>query len=114
MNKASGAAEIDESLEVGIGRKYPRIETGAAFRHPENGDDEMSGNNLSTLLGQVTERSMREIENLIHELHSLRKKLETERNRIQSDIVRYSELNDGVMQLTTIITDNMKRLPNPT
>ena len=30
------------------------------------------------------------------------------------DIARHSELSHGVMQLTTIIADNVKRLPNPT
>jgi hypothetical protein len=46
----------------------------------------MSSTNLGTLLGLVTERSTHEIEKLIHELHSLRNKLETERDRIQRDI----------------------------
>jgi hypothetical protein len=69
----------------------------------------MSMAKCQAMLGQVTERSTREIENLIHELHSLRKKLETERDRIKSDIERHSELSHGVMQLTT--TDNVKGLP---
>ena len=46
----------------------------------------MSGKNLGTLLARVTERSTREVETLIDELQGLRKKLEVDRDRIQSEI----------------------------
>ena len=115
MNKAIGVAEIDESLEAGIGKAIHALERpGAAFHHFENADDEMSGNNLGTLLDRMTERSTREIDNLIDELQGLRNKLTTDRDRIQSEIARHSELSEGAMQLTSIISDNVKKLPNPT
>jgi hypothetical protein len=116
MSKTIGAAEIDESLEVGIGEAIHALKpSGAAFRHLENADDETSGrNNLGTLLGRVTERSTREVDNLIDELQGLRKKLVTDRDRIQNEIARHSELSQRVMQLTSIISDNVKKLPNPT
>ena len=59
----------------------------------------------------MSEASTREIESLIDELHGLGKKLKSDGERIQSDIARYSELSQGVMQLTTIISDNVKNLP---
>jgi len=59
----------------------------------------------------VSEASTREIESLIDELHGLRKKLEGHGERIQSDIAKYAELAQGVMQLTAIISDNVKKLP---
>jgi hypothetical protein len=71
----------------------------------------MSATDLGILLRRVSEGSTREIDGLINELHGLRKKLETDGNRIQSDIVRYAELSQGVMQLTAIISDNVKQLP---
>ena len=115
MNKAIGVAEIDESLEAGIGKAIHALERpGAAFHHLENADDDMSGSNLGTLLGRVTERSTREVETLIDELRELRKKLEADRVRIQSEIERHSELSQAVMRLTSIISDNVKKLPNPT
>ena len=77
----------------------------------ENGDDEMSANNLGILLRRVTEVSTREIENLIDELHRLRKKLETDHDHIQSDIVDCAELSQGAIQLTTIMADSVKTLP---
>ena len=60
---------------------------------------------------RVSEASTREIESLIDELHTLRKKLESHGERIRNDIARYAELSQGVMQLTTIISDNVKKLP---
>jgi len=110
--KSNGSAEIDESLEESIsGNIRTLTRTSEAFRHPENGDGETSGDNLSTLLRRVSEASTREIESLIDELHGLRKKLEGHGERIQSDIAKYAELAQGVMQLTAIISDNVKKLP---
>ena len=71
----------------------------------------MSVTDLGMLLRRVSEGPTREIESLIDELHGLRKKLETDGERIQSDIERYAELSQGVLQLTTIISDNVKKLP---
>jgi len=111
-SKSNGSTEIDQSLEKGIaGNIRTLTRTSEAYHRPENGNVEMSGGNLSALLRKVSEASTREIENLIDELHGLRKKLESHGERIQSDIARYAELSRGVMQLTTIISDNVKKLP---
>jgi hypothetical protein len=71
----------------------------------------MSAADLGMLLRRVSEGSTHEIERLIGELHGLRKKLVIDGNRIQSAIERYAELSQGVMQLTAIISDNVKQLP---
>jgi len=115
MKRAIVATEIDESLDAGIEEAIHALKPpGAAFHHLANANDEMSGKDLGTLLGRVTERSTREVDNLIDELQELRKKLVTDRDRIQGEIARHSELSRGVMQLTSIISDNVKKLPNPT
>src|SRR6516162_3104958 len=119
MSKAIRATEvdeeIDESLEAGIGKAIHALKpSGAAFHHLGNADDEVPSKNLGSLLGRVTERSTREVDNLIDELQGLRKKLVTDRDRIQSESARHSELSQVVMQLTSIISDNVKKLPNPT
>ena len=112
---SNGATEIDQSLEKDIGANIRALKrTGGAYHRPENDKGEMSGDDLGTLLRRVSEASTREIEGLIDELHGLRKKLESQGERIQSDIARYSELSQGVMQLTTIISDNVKQLPSGT
>jgi hypothetical protein len=51
------------------------------------------------------------IDNLISELQTLRRKLQTDGDRIQRDVAKYAELSQQVMQLTTIISDSVKKLP---
>ena len=108
-SKSNGSTEIDRSLENDIEGNI-RTLTRGAFQRSENGNAEMTGDNLSALLRRVSEASTREVESLIGELRGLRKKLEIDSERIQSDIARYAELSQGVMQLTTIISDNVKNL----
>jgi hypothetical protein len=49
--------------------------------------------------------------NLVDELQALDKKLQIDGDRIQHDIEEYAGLNQQVMQLTTIISDSVKQLP---
>lgn len=112
MNRSIGSAEIDKSLAMEIGKNIHGAE--AAVRQPEQGDHEISADNLAVLLRRVSEASTREVENLIGELQALRKKLHTDGNRIQRDVADYSELSQGVVQLTAIVSENVKRLPKPT
>src|SRR5262249_1430457 len=112
MSKAIGATEINELLEVEIGKNIHELKrNGAAL---PNAESEMSADDLGILLRRITEYSTREIENLIDELHSLRKKLEADGDLIERAIARHSELSQGAMQLTAMIADNVKRLPHPT
>jgi len=110
--KPNGSTEIDQSLEKDIGanvRALPR--TSEAYHRSENGNGEMSGDDLGALLRRVSEASTREIETLIDELHGLPQKLESHGERIQNDIVKYAELSQGIIQLTAIISDNVQKLP---
>ena len=109
--KSNGSAEIDELEENIAGNIRTLTRTSGTFPRPENGDGETSGDDLSKLLRRVSEASTREIESLIDELHGLRKKLESHGEHIQTDIAKYTELAQGVMQLTAIISDNVKKLP---
>jgi hypothetical protein len=108
--KPNGSTEIERSLEKDVGRNVHEL-TRANAAFPEDGNDEMSTNSLRTLLRRVTEVSTHEVEALIDELHGLRKKLESDGDRIQSDIVRYAELSQGAMQLAAIISDSVKKIP---
>jgi hypothetical protein len=110
--KSNGSTEFDQSLEKDIGASIHALTmTSEAFHRPENGDGEMSADNLGALLRRVSEAATREIGSLIDELHGLRKKLESDGERIQSDIARYAELSQQVMQLTAIISDSVKKVP---
>ena len=106
-----GSAE-DKSLELELGRNIQKLTRGgAALRQPASGDGETSAENLSNLLRQVSKTSMGEIDNLISELQTLRRKLQTDGDRIQRDITEHAELSQQVMQLTKIISDSVKKLP---
>jgi hypothetical protein len=109
----NGSTEIGQSLEDDIGASIHALTRNSdPLRRPENGNGEMSGDNLGALLRRVSEASTHQVESLIGELHELRKKLEIDGNRIQSEIASYAELSQGVMQLTTIISDSVKKLPS--
>jgi hypothetical protein len=84
---------------------------GAALRQPESGDGHTSAENLGNLLHQVSKTSIGEINNFISELQTLRRRLQTDGDRIQRDIAEYAELSQQVMQLTKIISDSVKKLP---
>jgi hypothetical protein len=83
-------------LESEIGRTVPKLaRTSAAFRQTESGDGEPAAENLGNLLRQVSKASMGEIDSLISEL-TLRRKLQTDGDRIERDIAKYAELNQQV------------------
>ena len=114
MSKAIGTTEIDKSLEVEIAKSVHQSKRGAVVPRPASADHETTANKLGKLFRQITKSSIGEIDSLIDELHSLRKKLEADSALIEQAIARHSEHSHGVMQLTTIIADNVKRLPTPT
>ena len=93
------------------GTHYEPPAGGAVFRQPESGDDERPAENLGSLLRQVSKTSTGKIDNLISDLQTLRRKLQTDGERIQLDNTKYAELSQQVMQLTTIISDSVKKLP---
>jgi hypothetical protein len=68
---------------------------------------------LGTLFHQMAKLSMSEVDGLIDELHRLRTKLAIDGDLIERAITQHSAHSQGVMELTTIIADNVKRLPNP-
>lgn len=84
----------------------------AVFRQGENGDREMSVTGLGSLLRRVSGNSRRELDTLIGELHTLREKLETDSRRLQNDISEYASLSEQVMQLTRIISESVRKLPD--
>jgi hypothetical protein len=112
MKRAIGA-EIEKSLEAEIGTNIHELKRPAAVPHPASAESEMTADNLGTLFRRMTSLSISEVENLIDELHRLRKQLETDGDLIERAITRHSEHSQGVMQLTAIIADTVKGLPTP-
>jgi hypothetical protein len=109
--KPLGSAKPDKAAADAEGN-IRELRDSAAFRQSENNDGEVTASNLSTLLGRVSGTSTREIDNLIDELQALRKKLQTNSNRLQRDIADYASLSQSVMQLTKIVSDSVKKLPD--
>ena len=80
-------------------------------RQTASNPGEMSGEHLGNLLRQVSKASVGEIDGLLGELQTLRRKLQTDGDRIQRDIAEHAELSRQVIQLTKIISESVKKLP---
>jgi hypothetical protein len=85
---------------------------GAVFRQGDNPNDNATTSSLSALLRRVSGNSTREIDTLIGDLRDLREKLRSDGERIHRDIVEYAALSQQVMQLSKIISESVKRLPD--
>jgi len=83
---------------------------GAVFRQ---GDSDATTSSLSALLRRVSGNSTREIDTLIGDLRDLREKLRSDGERIHREIVEYAALSQQVTQLSKIISESVKRLPEP-
>jgi mevalonate pyrophosphate decarboxylase len=83
----------------------------AAFRQGDTANGEATANSLSALLRRVSGSSTREIDTLIGDLRDLREKLRSDGDRIHREIVEYAALSQQVMQLSKIISESVKRLP---
>ncbi|HKD36770.1 MAG TPA: hypothetical protein VKB78_08210, partial [Pirellulales bacterium] len=82
--KPSEVAEIRKSTEQSVGGNISELAPAIdASRLAEMGDGQASADNLGTLVRRVSESSSQQIENLVGELQSLRKKLHSDGNRIQ-------------------------------
>jgi hypothetical protein len=108
-----GSAELEKAAEVDVAGNIHELARGSSvvFRQGEASDAEVSTENLAGLLRRVAEASTREVDGLIGDLQALRRKLNTDGNRIQREIAEYTELSQQVMQLTNIISESVKKLP---
>ena len=76
----------------------------------ESDDGEMPAENLSALLGRVSENSTSQIDDLVGDFGRLREKLRTDGERIQREIEEYSRLSQQVMQLTKTISEGVEKV----
>ncbi|MFZ1151138.1 MAG: hypothetical protein WAR76_15600 [Xanthobacteraceae bacterium] len=84
---------------------------GAVFRQGDNSNSDATTSSLSALLRRVSGNSTREIDTLIGDLRDLREKLHSDGERIHREIVEYAALSQQVTQLSKIISESVKRLP---
>jgi hypothetical protein len=95
--------------------KYKRSHEGPMqklphFRPAEPDDGEMPTENLSAMLGRVSENSTSQIDDLVGDFGRLREKLRTDGERIQREIEEYSRLSQQVMQLTKTISEGVEKV----
>ena len=64
-------------------------------------------NDFSSLVHQISGRSVREIDYLAKGLRGLREKLHFDGARLENEIANYAEWSDLVVQLTKIASDSM-------
>jgi methyl-accepting chemotaxis protein len=76
----------------------------------ESDDGEMPADNLSALVGRVSENSTSQIDDLVGDFGRLREKLRTDGERIQREIEEYSRLSQQVMQLTKTISESVEKV----
>jgi len=79
-------------------------------RAAESNDGELSAEGLGDLLGRVSKNSTSEIDSLIGEFERLRRKLQTDGERIQREVEEYKTLSQQVMELTKTISGSVERV----
>jgi vacuolar-type H+-ATPase subunit I/STV1 len=111
--KLNESTKISQSSEIDFGGNiHELLATRDAIRQADIAGDEIAVNSVGPFLRRIAESSRREIKHLIDELQTLDKKLETDGDRIQRDIEEYANLGLHVMQLTTVIADSVRELPD--
>jgi hypothetical protein len=89
--------------------EFPKYKEEQPVEENKSDDGQMSGENLSDLLGRVSKNSTGEIDSLIGEFQRLRGKLQTDGERIQREIGEYRKLSELVLQMTKLISEAVPR-----
>ncbi len=103
-----GAADIDD-VEIADGNIQDLVQAVSTVRQNDS-DSEKAIDKLGSLLSQVSGTSIREIDSLINELRTLRRKMLSDGRRVQHDVEQYATLSQSVMQLTKIISESMTQV----
>jgi hypothetical protein len=75
-------------------------------RKPQESPD-LGGNNINFLIERVSGSSIREIDNLIGDLQTVREFLRSEGERVTREITNYAQASQAAMSSAKIISDSM-------
>src|SRR6185437_9300318 len=71
------------------------------------GNDSEGGNELVSMISQISFRSVQEIDHLIDGLQGIRQKLDDDGDRIQRQIGEYVTFSQSIVDLAKIVSDGM-------
>jgi len=111
VDPVGSAEDMSSRLEKSSRNIHKPAHAVAIVQQVESSDQETSPEQLSATLRQISKISISEVSQLINELQILQRRLETDGARIEGDIQAYAGLSQQVMQITSIITDSVKKLP---
>jgi hypothetical protein len=110
--KGGGGSEVNKSSEMNFGEIICDLTSARdAVRQIENSNGATDAEGAGVLVRQLSDAPRREIEDLIGKLMTALEKLDSDGVRIQLDIEEYTNLNQRVRQLTTIVSDSVGKLP---
>ena len=69
---------------------------------------------LSSMISQISFRSVQEIDHLIDGLQGIRQKLDDDGDRIQREIGQYASFSHSIVDLTKIVTEAMTAIKTTT
>jgi hypothetical protein len=102
-----------ESIEFPTGApvegERPGLSGDAAMMRPPEAESEVVAESIGSLLQRVAGSSVREIDQLIAELQTMRTLLESEGARVQREIIEYAHLSQSAMLTTGAIAENLAR-----
>ena len=116
MSSTSLVAVKDKSSEPELEGQIRTMvwDSASARQGVKSEDEQMSPADLAATLREISRVSIDEVDLLIHELQTLRRKLQTERERIERDITEYATLSSQASQITKIVIEGVKQLPTRT
>jgi hypothetical protein len=101
---AGSAADISVEGEI---REFVRRDVTGARRLPHVDSPEFGTGNMNFLIDRVSGNSIKELDNLIAELQSVRDYLQAEGERVQREITNYTQVSQAAMSSAKIILDSM-------
>jgi chemotaxis protein histidine kinase CheA len=86
-------------------------DSASAQKAVEGEDVEMSPADLTASVREISRVSIEEVDRLMSELQTLRRRLKTTGESIERDIAEYTTLSSQASQITNIVIDSVKQLP---